>query len=338
MTVDTLDEAYARLHRTGPEFEGWLSNHGPMAVEALVHHGHQTGVHRWLDSYLDRLDELPRGIQPIDDWRAALGDPKRTGDWLAYFARTMDETPWRTALATWWPRLLPGIAASATHGVIRVGHAVRALGERTTPERVTELGQALAYWAARWQPVPGAGPLTGTSGVGVALDRIPRIPKQDGGIRDRFAQLPDVPGWSASVAAPRPPADPADAARFLAEVVHRASLDFLRYGHANPVMLVHAVTAPTAVLRILPELEPAQWLPSVAAAWSATAAVTAVYAPAGALPPPPITVDSAAETFDRASRNGDEHVVKLADAVLDVHAATGDEAPLAAALYAAQLI
>jgi hypothetical protein len=25
----TLDEAYQRLHKTGPEFDGWLSNHGP---------------------------------------------------------------------------------------------------------------------------------------------------------------------------------------------------------------------------------------------------------------------------------------------------------------------
>ena len=31
----TLDEAYQRLHATGPEFDGWLSNHGPMAAEAM---------------------------------------------------------------------------------------------------------------------------------------------------------------------------------------------------------------------------------------------------------------------------------------------------------------
>ena len=29
----TLDEAYQRLHDTGPEFNGWLSNHGPMAAD-----------------------------------------------------------------------------------------------------------------------------------------------------------------------------------------------------------------------------------------------------------------------------------------------------------------
>ena len=28
----TYDEALERLHRTGPEFDGWLANHGPMVV------------------------------------------------------------------------------------------------------------------------------------------------------------------------------------------------------------------------------------------------------------------------------------------------------------------
>ena len=44
-----LDEAYQRLHATGPEFDGWLSNHGPMAAEAMVRRGHADRVHRWLD-------------------------------------------------------------------------------------------------------------------------------------------------------------------------------------------------------------------------------------------------------------------------------------------------
>ncbi|MDG4816365.1 questin oxidase family protein [Micromonospora sp. WMMD956] len=351
-----LDEAYRRLHRTGPEFEGWLSNHGPMAVEALARHGHDAKVHRWLDAYLRRLDELPRGLRPIDDWRVALGDPKRAGDWLAHFDRELRERPWRDILGTWWPRLLPGIAAGATHGVIRVGHAVRALrADETSPDRRTELGQALAYWAARWQPVPGASlppaaPPVGKSGmsgengencetgVAAALAGLPRIADRTGGIRERLGRLPDVPGWGSSLAALRPARTPAEAQRGLAELAHRAGLDYLRYGQAEPVMLVHAVTAPTAVLRTLPELDPGLWASSLAAAWSATAAVTAVYASPTGVAPPAVAPGTPAEVFARAARHGDEHVVKLADAVLDAHATTGDERVLAAAGYAAQLI
>ncbi|MGI5524774.1 questin oxidase family protein [Micromonospora sp. CA-259024] len=352
MSDGILDEAYERLHRTGPEYQGWLSNHGPMAVEALARHGHQQRVHRWLDDYLGRLDELPRALHPIDDWRAALGDPKRAGDWLAYFDRQLRERPWREVLGTWWPRLLPGIAAGATHGVIRVGHAVRALGEDDlNSQRLTELGQALGYWAARWQPVPGAdrlrdgaptdtsdGPDTDAIDVDAAFAGLPRIDNQTGGVRDRLGQLPGVPRWEPALAALRPARSPAEAERGLTTLVHRAGLDYLRFGHAAPVMLVHAVTAPTAVLRTLPALDRRLWAPSLAAAWAATAAMTSVYAPADGIAPPAVTAATPAEVFARAARHGDEHVVKLADAVLDAHAATGDDRLLSAAGYAGQLI
>src|SRR3569833_107091 len=76
--------------------------------------------------------------------------PERTG-WLSNPAPMAAEA---------WPRLLPGSAAGATHGVIRVGHAVRSLLDLETGPRVTELAHGLAYWAARWQPLalPAAGP------------------------------------------------------------------------------------------------------------------------------------------------------------------------------------
>ena len=219
-----LDEAYQRLHATGPEFDGWLSNHGPMAAEAMVRHGHAGQVHRWLDGYMERLEEFPRGTGPIGpDWQDALGDPRRIADWTACFRREVTEQPWRQVLQTWWPRLLPGVAAAATHGVIRVGHAVRALTEDgTDADHLAELAHGLAYWAARWQPVPGvpaaglspiaadtqagepagAGP-AGPGGAGPAMAAVPRIADQSGGIRDRLTRLAGLPGWPAALAAPR---------------------------------------------------------------------------------------------------------------------------------------
>ena len=106
--TETLDEAYERLHTTGPEFDGWLSNHGPMAAEAMVRHGHAESVPEWLDGYMERLEEFPRGTGPIGtDWQEALGDPRRIADWTAYFRREVTQQPWREALETWWPRLPP---------------------------------------------------------------------------------------------------------------------------------------------------------------------------------------------------------------------------------------
>src|SRR5437660_1562133 len=193
MIVDrtgTLDEALDRLHHTGPEFEGWLSNHGPMAVDAIVRAEHAEVVHAWLDRYMTRLDELPPAREPIGpDWSAALGDERRIGDWIRYFEQRIDEASWRAELAAWWPRLLPGIVAGATHGVIRVGHAVRVLlDEPPAGPRLTELAHALGYWAARWQTVPGVVAPAGSRPAAAALASVPRIADQNGGIRDRIGQ------------------------------------------------------------------------------------------------------------------------------------------------------
>ncbi|MFC7104729.1 questin oxidase family protein [Nonomuraea rubra] len=192
----TLEEAYGRLHRTGPEFDGWLSNHGPMAVEAMVRHGYDRDVHRWLDGYVARLDELPRGTSPLDagDWRAALGDPRRLGDWLAFFDRELRERPWRAVLERWWPRLLPGIAAGATHGVIRTGHAVHALLQLQDATRLAELGQALGYWAARWQPIAAFDAPSGTAGPKRAFAGCRACPTRARASTTGSGSLPRSPG------------------------------------------------------------------------------------------------------------------------------------------------
>ena len=334
-----LDEALRRLHTTGPEHDGWLSNHGPMAAEALVHHGHADQVHRWLDSYEQRLVEVPRGIAPIaaDEWREPLGDPVRTGDWLAFFDRAMRAEPWPGVLALWWPRLLPGIAAGATHGVIRVGHAVRALRDQETPARVAELGQGLAYWAARWQPLApaGRGPYR-SSDPRAALDAMPRVPDQRSGIRSRLAQLADLPGWPAAVGAvPGPDQDTVEDR--LAGIVTAAVRLHTTHGYGNPVLLVHAATAPLAVLRTLPSLPAALHGPSLAAAWAATAAVTATNAPPAARACT-VHAEDAGAVLHRATASGDAHAIKFADAAIELWVRDPDPLLLAASRQATQLI
>lgn len=336
-----LEEAYERLHRTGPEFKGWLSNHGPMAVESMVRRGHTHQVHRWLDTYMDRLEELPRGTWPIaDDWREALGDPRRLGDWLDFFDTELKQRPWRAVLRTWWPRLLPGIAAGATHGVIRTGHAVHALLDHEDEVRRAELGQALGYWAARWQTVGGAATPSGTADPAEALARVPRVADQSAGINHRLKQLSDTAGWQDSLAALAPAADAAQAYARIAQVADSAVLRYLTHAHGDPVMLIHSATAPAAVLRTLPALPEAMWGPSLDAAWAAGAAVVAAYGPArpaprGELPAAP---ESAQWVFDRAVRHRDEHVIKFADAALDVYDRTGDADALAAVMRAMDMI
>ena len=352
MDRDTLDEAYERLHKMGPEFGGdeegnnGLSNHGPMAVEVMVRRGLDLDVEHWVDDYLPRLEELPTPSDPISDenWRAALGDGRRVADWTAYFSRQTAEQPWRDVLIAWWPRLLPGIAAGATHGVIRVSHAVRALlaGDES-PSALAELAHGLAFWAGRSRTVPGVTAPTGRLDPAAALASIPRLDPQRGVIASRLPRLAELPDWPAAVSALRPPGDPHDVPALLAELVDAATIRYLTHGHGSPVLLVHTATAPNAVLHTLPALPSALWSSSLTAAWAASAAVIAAYAPPSPgpydqAPGSPLGGDTAAAALDRAAGHGDEHVLKFTDTAVEVFERTGDPDALAAAARVAQLI
>ena len=343
-----LIEAYERFHDTGPEWGAdQLTNHGPMAVEVLVRRGRPEVVPGWVDRYIGRLDELPRPSAEITDetWQDALGDGRRIGDWSAYFGRQLAGQPWQTVLATWWERLLPGIVAGATHGVIRTGHVVRTLltGDEPLPV-LEELGHALAFWAARARPMPyAAGPSGGLDPL-AALDAIPRIPSQQGNLATRFGQLTEESGWPASVGRLRPAATPEEVETRLGDLVAAAALRYLSHGHGQPVLLVHTATAPNAVLHTLPALPRRLWEPSLAAVWSASAAIFAAYAPresAEPTPPGPLAApgpDAVPDVVDRAVDHGDEHVIKFTDTAAEAYARTGQADILAAALRAGTLI
>ncbi|MFT2015500.1 questin oxidase family protein [Streptomyces sp. 796.1] len=355
-TSGTLDEALERLHSTGPERAGWLSNHAPMAVEALVKHGQAATVHGWLDYYRSKLEDRPQPVSTITEatWHQALGDPRHLTDWADFFGRQMDERPWREVLVEWWPRLLPGLLASATHPLIRVGHAVRTLldderaaararrpaahpGARSpapaalvtaTPPtaggpRLAELAEALGYWAARYQPLPVPVVPAGTADPEHALAALPRLTDPQGGILDRIARLPRLPRWPEATAALYAPEAPDLAYAQLSRLVRSSAQRYATHGHGDPIMLVHAATAPNAVLRTLPALPQELWAPSLRAVWPAVAAIMSIYQPAAPAPAGRETTERAAsmtpeEVFAHAAAHGDEHVIKFADTVLDV--------------------
>src|SRR5262249_12503432 len=114
----------------------------------------------------------PPRVQRIGrtEWATALGQPRRVGDWFELFGNELSEEPWRAVLERWVPRLAPGIVAAALHGVIRTGHAVRAIAFEDTPPRRRELLRGCA-------PAPaGAGRRPGVRGGGVSGVAEPRAP------------------------------------------------------------------------------------------------------------------------------------------------------------------
>ncbi len=347
MTV--LDEAYQRLHGMGPEFGGdeegnhGLTNHGPMAAEVILRRGLDLDVHKWLDGYTGRLAELPDASNRItaENWQEALGGgARRIGDWTTFFTREIASTPWQAVLNEWWPRLLPGIAAGSTHGVIRVGHAVRALqAEPDDAVAAKEMGYGLAFWAARSRPLPGVTAPAGTSAAAAALAAVPRLAEQSGFIAHRLDRLADLDGWPGALAALTPPESTTDVPAKLADLVHAGVVRYLTHGYGSPVLLVHCATAPNAVLHVLPVLAEDQWIPSFTAAWAASAAITATYGPAEPAPRDTLPqATSTAETLDRAAHHGDEHVIKFADTAVEAFDRTGDPDTLAAAVQASKLI
>jgi hypothetical protein len=147
------------------------------------------------------------------------------------------------------------------------------------------------------------------------------------GFPNRLAAVRRLPVWAREVT------DPDTAKERLTELVRAATHRYATHGHGEPTMLVHAATAPNAVLRTLDSLPRDQWIPSLHAAWTASAAVTAMYAPAAPVAYAPPAHLAPEEVVERALAHGDEHVIKLTDTALDV----GDDQALAAALRSVEL-
>ncbi|MDT0309558.1 hypothetical protein RM780_21735 [Streptomyces sp. DSM 44917] len=239
--------------------------------EALAVLGYPGEVARWVEDYRAAMPHheppAPRfALDPADasSWRPALGAFDRSGDWEVLFARELAEAPWRQVLARWWPRLLPGLWAGLTHGVIRTAHAVRGLAaaEEPTPAQLTEPARGLAYWAARWTALPGQPRLTGTHDLAAAVAAVPRPPRQEGErpgpgmAAGRLARLGSLPGYEEAPCLPA--AD--QAPRLLGELTLRCADVCLHHPEVYPVPLVHGVTAPAAVRLVLPH-RPAWWSP-----------------------------------------------------------------------------
>lgn len=338
---DVLDEGLSRIALTGPEFRGGLSNHAPMAAEALVRLGRAEDVQPWLDAYIKRLDAAPRASDRItgETWRAALGAPSRVADWEVYFRDQMTEEPWRDVLARWWPRLVPGIAAAATHGVIRTSHAARSLDADDTAERRGELARGLAYWAASYLALPGTARTAGQLDITAAVAGLPVAsrPPSAGLITEALKTgLGGEPGFDAAVGALRPPADVAVDLRDLAREFTRV---FLGYGRERPIALLHAVTAPVAARSVLPLLPAEVARPTYDALWQVGAGLFTVYT-GGVTPEPlPASAPPSPDTVtERAVATGDEHAIKLTEACLRLHAETPDDVFLHAAARASDLL
>jgi len=322
MTGSVLDDALERLRGTGPEAMHGAPNHGPMAAEALIALGCPGEVSLWVDDYRRELGPMPQARSAVTEstWREALGAIDRIGDWQVFFVTQLAEAPWQSVFVQWVSRLISGLMAGGTHGLIRTAHAVRAVSEAATPLRVEELASALAYWAAYYQALPGVPRLQGPLTLDRAIQQTPRIGRdhqsdlrREGVPRDFVRVLAEYPEFAAAVDRFGTTESVDASLNRLSEMGARL---YLANASTHPLVFIHALTGPAAVRLLVPHMPPALREVALAYCWQAVAAWVAAYAgdtpsaPDDSLPP------SEPEIVGRAVGTRDHHAIKLAEACL----------------------
>ena len=341
----TMEPALEVLAGYGPDLRNGMTSHAPMAVEALAAMGRADAVLPWLQRYAEGMLPRPMARERIgrDHWRSALGREDRVADWSAFFVTELADAPWRDVLARWAARLAPGICASATHGVIRTGHAVRSLEDAETPARVRELGDGLGYWAAAYQVLP-----TATNGIVTAapaheaIASVPIVPPArrtfSGTIVSSLVGLDGFPEFAPVIRTLDVEQEPGRVVSDMTETFARVYLANAR-DVLTTIVFIHGVTSVAALRSILPYVPESAARDLLRYAWQSSCALYATFGsdlPAmGAGDAPVIARDT---LIDTAAAHGDEHVIKFTEACLREDGIRPSPVFAAAAHHAANIL
>ena len=168
---DTLDDLLQGARRDSVEFPPALANHGPMAVSILQLLGASPArLREYFATYraANGLVAVPPGVATIqrETWTRHLGDRSREGDYRDFFAREVARLGMRDTVRRYLPPLLPGLAGSALHPLMRLAYGIA----RNDP---AEVGVSLGYWAACFLALPPAtGAPPDTDDPGTVLARV----------------------------------------------------------------------------------------------------------------------------------------------------------------------
>ena len=322
-----LDAALDSIADAGPDLRSGLTNHAPMAVESLCALGRADAVEPWLDRYREGFLPWPARQQRIEreGWQAALGRPERAADWRALLRDELETAPWREVVDRWTARLAPGISASATHGVIRVGHAARSLALAETPARLHELADGLASWASSYQALPtDLSAATAALPPDQAIFQVPLQPPEQrrfsGTITSSLEALDAFPPFAGVIGLAQLDGDPAARISDLTETFARVFLGNAR-DPLSTIVFVHAVTSAAALRSLLPQLRARTAQAALRYAWQAGCGL---YSAFGERPAPPSSAEPPREPapvlIEMAIASRDEHAIKFTEACLREHA------------------
>jgi hypothetical protein len=319
--ADVMEQALEMMAHLAP-----LTNHGPMAAEALVALGRADAVVAFVEAYKKRFRASypePRRAVTRENWRQALGDGTRVADWKRFFNREIKEAAWPLVLERWMAILAPGLAAAAAHGLIRTSHAVRSLSVKDTDLRRRELAEGLSYWAAYYQPLPE----TQTAKAdrlrpAQAISQVPLLPEENrpasGSIMIGLRSLDDFPPFAGV-------ADFIEATgkqnQFLLELTETFAVAYMKnVTSRNFITLIHAVTGTSALRWLLPHLSPATAGRLLRYGWQMAAGLYSISGTGSANNLPEAVEIKRNELIDRATASQEEHAIKFTEVCLREYA------------------
>jgi hypothetical protein len=309
--TDALTEARSLSAEYGEAF----ANHTPMVLHAQRRlGGTEADARRFLDAY--RRDNHLAPAPPSDlvitelNWTLRLGERSAQAAYRAFFRAELARLGSAESLASrYLPRLLPGLAASALHALMRLAYARDA-------SDAAEVAESLGYWAATYLPL----------GEGVGLKPVTAEPLA---VLSRLAQEPAVAAltfddgllWHAMRKVARLPAfSPVhDWLEVREDTLDRIARDsLLVLAHTMDFCAIHAVTGTHWLRLVLPLLKTEDQKRAIRFFWQA---IASVYPKMGF--PRPLTAEEAdamralpapdwPEIAAAACASDDEHDVSLA--------------------------
>lgn len=328
--TDVMDEALKLITDFAP-----LSNHAPMATEALVALGRSDRVMPFIESYRQRFSApYPPKYQTItkDNWKQALDDGKRITDWIEFFNRQLKENDWKMTVETWSNNLAPGLSAAAAHGLIRTGHAVRSLARHENEVRKTELAHALAYWAAYYQVLPETKNADKQKlNLSEAINKVPILPAEKrnrGSIMNQLKALDSYPAFGETIDLVDVTGQPEATLTALSE--RFATIYAKNVSPRNNVALIHAVTGLSNVRALVPYLSKTTTEKMLRYGWQAAAAI---YSISGNEINNPLSEKkiNQADLIEQAVTSNEEHAIKFTEACVSEYALNPKEIYLQAA-------
>lgn len=355
MSPAPLDLALQNLAPYGPGLKNGLTNHAPMVAEALETLGRADQIQPWVVAELEHIERRQPAQQRINAdrtdaayWQDELGARERFTDWANFIAEQIAAYGWQCVLQTWAARLAPGFISAAAHCVIRVGHAARALSREQTEPRKQELADAIATWGSQYTTLPTIQESTSVaaaptrpiqSAAADALARVALVDKHDhaptGSITAAISHLADYPEFAGVVDWIDPEYH---AAEDLAPLFARLFLQSANSAF-SAIVFTHSITGLAAAYNIgqLVDTSCARLL--MRYAWQSGCALHATYSKQAyqhiTVNDPPAATD---EIINTAVSNGDEHVIKLAEACIALHGLRADPHLLLAAQACAKMV